>query len=154
MAERKQDDNQSQAREARETTVLREARMSAEEASRISADASADIPQHDLGDATEHSRGGISTRHDATDMGVPMRPGQPNEPVGPEDALGPGPKRGDYRGRIGPSDYQPHQVVAVEDPKPGEVPVRVLAQRRYAEAIGDVPGRKGGVQTTEEDRAQ
>jgi hypothetical protein len=52
-----------------------------------------------------HSRGGSTTR-DALDQGVPMRPGSPDEPVGPEDAADPGPKRGDYRGRMG--DEQQH----------------------------------------------
>jgi predicted RNA binding protein YcfA (HicA-like mRNA interferase family) len=44
----------------------------------------------------EHSQGGITTRDDANDLGVDMLPGHPDEPAGPEDALGPGPKRGDY----------------------------------------------------------
>jgi hypothetical protein len=72
-----------------------------------------------------------------TDLGVPMLPGDPNEPVGPEDALGIGPKRGDYTDRIGPSPYNPHQ---------GSTP-----QRERAEDIGEVPGKKGGVDTTEDD---
>ncbi len=52
-----------------------------------------------------HSRGGITTRDDATEVGVEMLPGDPREPVGPEDALGPGPKRGRYADRLdgGPS---------------------------------------------------
>jgi hypothetical protein len=69
---------------------------------------------------------------DAGDVGVPMLPGSPDEPVGPEDALGEGPTRGDYRDRIGPSSYHPHQ---------GTTP-----QRPNAEDIGDAPG-KGGVDT-------
>ncbi len=49
-----------------------------------------------------HSRGGTTTRDDATDVGVPMRPA-PEGWVhqGPEDALDEGPKRGDYTGRVG-----------------------------------------------------
>lgn len=70
---------------------------------------------------------------DAGDVGVPMLPGSPGEPVGPEDALGEGPTRGDYRDRIGPANYHPHQ---------GDKP-----QRPNAEDIGDVPGVKGGVET-------
>lgn len=66
------------------------------------------------------------------DLGVPMLPGSPDEPVGPEDALGEGPTRGDYRGRIGdPKVYHPHE---------GTTP-----QRPRAEDIGDEPGVKGGV---------
>jgi hypothetical protein len=98
--------------------------------------------------ALEHSVDGITTRQDATDLGVPMLPGDPNEPQGPEDALGPGPTRGDYRQRIGDSNYHPHIVVPVADAEPGQPQVEVLAQRPFAEEIGDVPG-KGGVSTQE-----
>lgn len=81
----------------------------------------------------KHSEGGTTTRDDATDLGVPMLPGDPSEPVGPEDALGDGPKRGDYTGRIGESVYHPHS--GAED------------QRPKAEDIGDEKGKKGGVET-------
>lgn len=92
----------------------------------------------------EHSVEGVTTREDATDLGVPMLPGDPSEPVGPEDALGVGPKRGDYTGRIGPSNYQPHMSVPVTDAKPGEPTVQMVAQRPLAEDIGDKKGVKGG----------
>lgn len=95
----------------------------------------------------EHSQGGVTTRDDATDVGVPMLPGDPSEPQGPEDALGVGPKRGDYTNRLGGSEYQPHQVVPVADAKPGEAVARVEAQRPRAEDIGDEKGKKGGVET-------
>jgi len=88
-------------------------------------------------------------RGDPTDLGVPMLPGDASEPAGPEDALGPGPKRGDYSQRIGPADYHPHQVVPVEDPKDGEPVVRVVAQRVRAKDRGDEAGLKGGVETEE-----
>jgi len=94
----------------------------------------------------EHSAGGVTTRDDVTDLGVPMLPGDPSEPQGPEDALGPGPKRGDYRNRLGGSDYQPHEVVPVPDAKEGEPRVRVVEQRPRAEDIGDDKGVKGGTQ--------
>lgn len=97
----------------------------------------------------DHTRGGVTTRDDVTDMGVPMLPGSPDEPQGPEDALGPGPKRGDYAGRAGASDYQPHEVVPVPDAKSGESNVRVVAQRGRVADIGDEAGRKGGVETRE-----
>ncbi len=50
----------------------------------------------------EHTAGGVTTRDDPTDMGVPMLPADPDAPprIGPEDALDPGFKRGDYRGRV------------------------------------------------------
>jgi hypothetical protein len=84
-------------------------------------------------DKLKHSEGGVTTRDDALDLGVPMLPGDPSEPQGPEDALGEGPKRGDYRDRLGGPGYQPHQ---------GEVP-----QRLNADDIGDAKGLKGGVTT-------
>ena len=87
-------------------------------------------------DKLEHTNGGTTTRDDANDLGVPMIPGSPKERVGPEDALGEGPTRGDYRGRIGSSEYHPHE---------GIVP-----QRPRADEIGDVSGKKGGVETAPE----
>ncbi len=81
----------------------------------------------------EHTEGGATTRDDPNDLGVPVLPGDPAESIGPEDALGVGPKRGDYRGRI-PGD--PHE---------GEV-----AQRPRADEIGEVKGKKGGVETGED----
>lgn len=87
-------------------------------------------------------------RNDAADLGVPMLPGDGSEPQGPEDALGPGPKRGDYSDRIGPSHYQPHQIVPVEDAKPGEPTVEVVKQRERVADIGDAKGEKGGVTTS------
>lgn len=93
----------------------------------------------------DHSQGGVTTRDDATDVGVPMLPGSPDEPVGPEDALGAGPKRGDYRNRLG--GVQSSQSVTVPDAKPGEPAVRVEAQNPRANEIGDESGKKGGVET-------
>jgi hypothetical protein len=75
------------------------------------------------------------TTKDALDVGVPTLPGSPDEPVGPEDALGDGPKRGDYSQRIGDSNYHPHV---------GNEP-----QRPKAEEQGDDKGKKGGVETGE-----
>lgn len=86
-----------------------------------------------------------TTRHDATDMGVPMLPGEVGERQGPEDALGVGPKRGNYTDRIGPPNYQPHEVTHNDA---GQVVVE--EQRPRAEDIGDVPGLKGGVETAPE----
>lgn len=55
----------------------------------------------------EHSDGGSTTRDDRLDAGVPMTQGETGttSPVGPEDALGAEPTRGDYSGRI---DSGPH----------------------------------------------
>lgn len=92
----------------------------------------------------EHTQGGVTTRDDGLDAGVPMLPGSPDEPVGPEDALGPGPKRGDYSTRVGPGEYQPHQAVKQPDGT-----VRLEPQRPRVENIGDESGAKGGVDTEE-----
>lgn len=87
----------------------------------------------------EHVEGGTTTRDDATDVGVPMLQGSPDEPVGPEDALGRGPKRGDY------SDRVPGRPTQVERDSDGNV--RVVDQRPRASERGDESGRKGGVET-------
>lgn len=95
----------------------------------------------------KHSDSGVTTRDDATDMGVPMLAGSPDEPVGPEDALGPGPKRGDYSDRLGDSSYRPHRTVPIRDAKPGEATVEVVDQTPLASEQGDEKGKKGGVET-------
>jgi len=97
----------------------------------------------------EHSEGGVTTRDDALDAGVPMLPGSPDEPQGPEDALGEGPKRGDYRGRVGPQGYQPHGSVPIpaSERVAGGPKAKLVAQRPLTEDIGDAEGRKGGVDT-------
>lgn len=92
----------------------------------------------------EHTMGGATTRDDKNDLGVPMLAGKPDEPVGPEDALGEGPTRGDYRQRIGPESYHPHET------KMGKDGPALEAQRPRAEEIGDVAGKKGGVETAGE----
>jgi len=96
----------------------------------------------------EHTQGGITTRDDATDLGVPMLAGDGSEPVGPEDVLGPGPKRGDYSGRLGTATT-PHEVVRIPDAKPGEPVARVVDQAPRASDTGEVKGKKGGVETAE-----
>jgi len=84
----------------------------------------------------ESEAGGQTTRSDKNDLGVPMLPGTGKERQGPEDALGEGPKRGDYTGRLGGEAYHPHEGTTAQKPR--------------AEEIGDVPGRKGGVETAGE----
>lgn len=96
----------------------------------------------------EHSQGGVSTRDDALDLGVPMLAGDPNEPVGPEDALGAGKKRGDYSSAL-PAGYNPHtsEVIPEGERVEGGPTVRLLAQRERASEQGEEKGLKGGVQT-------
>lgn len=82
---------------------------------------------------TTPAEDGPTTRDEGTgDLGVPMLPGSPDEPQGPEDALGDGPKRGDYTDRVGPAHYQPHTGTEPQRPKASEQ--------------GDAEG-KGGVDT-------
>lgn len=107
-------------------------------------DADDSIASDAQNDKLKHTEGGVTTRDDALDAGVPMLPGSPTEPQGPEDALGIGPKRGDYRGRVGPQDYQPHQSVPNANARPGEPTAHLEAQRPRTEDIGDEKGVKGG----------
>ncbi len=96
----------------------------------------------------KHSEGGVTTRADALDAGAPMLAGDPAEPVGPEDAFGAGPKRGDYRERLANvGGALPHTAVRVENPKPGEPHTILVPQVPRAEDIGDAKGLKGGVDT-------
>jgi hypothetical protein len=95
-------------------------------------------------DNLQHSEGGVSTRDDALDSGAPMLAGDPSEPVGPEDALGAGPKRGDYSAWL---DREYHASVRNpdHDPSDPESPAVVLVhQNPLAEDRGDEKGVKGG----------
>lgn len=90
-----------------------------------------------MAEKTENNKPqGVTTRDDKNDLGVPMLAGSPDEPTGPEDALGVGPKRGDYTDRIGPSNYQPHSNEGGDK--------GLEAQRPRVADRGDKPG-KGGV---------
>ncbi|NUO36440.1 MAG: hypothetical protein HOQ27_15425 [Dermatophilaceae bacterium] len=92
----------------------------------------------------EHSEGGATTRDDALDSGVPMLAGDPSEPVGPEDALGSGPKRGDYTPWLD-RDYSAAVVNPDHDPSDPDSPRTVLVhQNPLAEQRGDEKGVKGG----------
>lgn len=64
-----------------------------------------------------------------SEVGVKMEPGTSEEPVGPEDALGSGLKRGDYTGR---QDGAQHFEGGEE-------------QTDRPEEIGETKGKKGGV---------
>ena len=94
------------------------------------------VASHSENKGLEHSEGGSTTRDDRLDLGVPMLQGDSSEPVGPEDALGDGPKRGDYTDRVGPPNYLPHRG---NDP-----------QRPKAEDRGEKKGRKGGVNSADD----
>jgi hypothetical protein len=94
------------------------------------------------GNATPHSDEDApeSTRDDLHDQGVPMLAGDPREPVGPEDALGVGEKRGDYSDRI---EGRPHTAVALEGA--GE-PVRRWVDRETGAAAEE--GADGAIEVT------
>jgi hypothetical protein len=110
----------------------------------------------------EHTAGGATTR-DGMDAGVPMTPGHRDEPIGPEDALGHGATRGDYRDRtdIGPRmqtrlipmQERLDRASALAGPDGnawaalGDVPTMELVPADAdIDMIGDEPG-KGGVST-------
>lgn len=97
----------------------------------------------------EHTQGGVTTRDDATDLGVPMLQGDPSEPVGPEDALGPGKKRGDYSENL-PAGYRPTttEVIPEEEREEGGPTVRLVNQLQRLSERGDEKGKKGGVTTS------
>jgi hypothetical protein len=83
-----------------------------------------------------HTFGGTHSRHDSHDSGAAMVQGDPSEPQGPEDAFGPGQKRGDYRELV--DQRVPHYEVLPEGPR---------LQNSLPDDIGDDPGKKGGVDT-------
>lgn len=96
-------------------------------------------------DNLKHSEGGITTRDDALDSGVPMLAGDPSEPVGPEDALGSGPKRGDYSEVIGNRQHYHSVPNPKHDPSDPSSPAYVLVhQNPLVEQRGDEKGVKGG----------
>jgi hypothetical protein len=101
------------------------------------ADQSIATPDENAG--LEHSQGGATTRQDGTDAGVPMLQGDPAERQGPEDALGPEPKRGDYSTRLG-NQYNPHIAV-----KGADGLTRLVAQTPNAGERGEQARIKGGV---------
>lgn len=92
----------------------------------------------------KHTAGGVTTRDDALDSGVPMLPGDPSEPVGPEDALGSGPKRGDYSKVIGNLS---HSAAVPVERKPGDTSSAgtvLVDQNKLVSQRGDEKGVKGG----------
>jgi hypothetical protein len=96
-------------------------------------------------DKLKHSQGGATTRDDALDSGAPMLPGSPDEPVGPEDALGSGQKRGDYSQLIGSGQFSASVPNPNHDPSDPNSPRTVLVQQNpLVGHRGDEKGVKGG----------
>lgn len=80
---------------------------------------------------------------DPHDVGVPMRPAPPGwTHQGVEDALDPGPKRGDYTGRIAGGPSVQLEAFLPPDAPYGTVPtIRAVDQRaRAANLVVDDPG--------------
>lgn len=121
-----------------------------DQAEAVKGDVAAGVATQSENEKLEHVAGGSTTRDDKLDMGVPMLQGSPDEPQGPEDALGEGPKRGDYSDRIGPDSYQPHEVRPARKGDGENATVVVEAQKPRTEEIGDEEGKKGGVETAPE----
>lgn len=93
----------------------------------------------------KHTEGGVTTRDDALDSGAAMLPGDGSEPVGPEDALGSGPKRGDYSKLIGDRQFSASVPNPNHDPADPSSPRTVLVhQNPLVEQRGDDKGVKGG----------
>jgi hypothetical protein len=93
----------------------------------------------------KHTEGGVTTRDDALDSGVPMLAGDPGEPVGPEDALGAGPKRGDYSEVVGNKQHYSSVPNPNRDPADPSSPAYVLVHQNPLVAdVGDEKGVKGG----------
>lgn len=131
------------------------------------------IASREANAALEHSTDptGPTTRSDATDAGVPMLAGDPNEPIGPEDAFGPGVKRGKYDEREtgshttaelipeserGPAYRFVHRETGAEVEEGHKQAVRVPVERPRTRLVdqvarageqGEAPG-KGGVPGT------
>jgi hypothetical protein len=92
-----------------------------------------------------HSKSGVTTRDDTLDSGVPMLAGDPSEPVGPEDALGSGQKRGDYSKVIGNKEHYASVPNPDHDASDPNSPAYVLIhQNPLVEQRGDEKGIKGG----------
>jgi len=93
----------------------------------------------------KHSETGVTTRDDALDSGAPMLPGQASEPVGPEDALGSGDKRGDYSQLIGDRQFSASVANPDHDPADPASPRTILVhQNPLVAQRGDDKGVKGG----------
>ncbi|MGI8623110.1 MAG: hypothetical protein ACR2NB_06410 [Solirubrobacteraceae bacterium] len=77
----------------------------------------------------KHTHGGSTTR-DATDVGVAMAPATTPQSVGPEDAAGLEPTRGDYAGRTQPGSTI--EAIPEAEQVPGGTKVRRVQQGAQA----------------------
>jgi hypothetical protein len=93
--------------------------------------------------ALEHTNGGVTTR-DAMDAGVAMVQGSPDEPVGPEDALGPDPTRGDYSDRLVSGPSMVSEVIPEEERTPDGPLYRLVPQAGGVRVDAAAPGAQPG----------
>ncbi len=104
-----------------------------------------DKPAASTDGALKHPEGGVTTRDDALDSGVPMLQGDSSEPTGPEDALGSGDKRGDYSEVIGNKQHYASVPNPDYDRSDPSSPASVLVhQNPLVKQRGDEKGVKGG----------
>lgn len=84
--------------------------------------------------AIEHTQGGVTTRDDVGDMGVPMAEPekadrhQAHAAKGPEDALAVGPQRGDYTARHDRTAHYVFEPIPEDEREPGGPAVRRVVQ--------------------------
>ncbi len=91
----------------------------------------------------KHTAPEFIVKTDPHDVGVPMRPAPPGwRHQGPEDALDPGPKRGNYAGRIAGGPSVSFEAFLPPDAPYGTAPtIRAVDQRAAAaNLVLDDPG--------------
>ena len=89
------------------------------------------------------ARTDVIAKTDPTDVGVPMRPAPAGwTHQGPEDALDPGPKRGNYADRLGETRHtQTEAVLPADAPYETAPTIRAVAQNPHAgNLVLDDPG--------------
>jgi len=89
------------------------------------------------------------TKRDTQDAGVPMRAqvdSEPKKQTGPEDAADPtANNRGEYAGRMTSGDSYVSELIPEAERVVGGPISRLVPQFPRAAQIGEVPGKKGGV---------
>jgi len=91
----------------------------------------------------KHTKTDVIAKTDPTDVGVPMRPAPAGwTHQGPEDALDPGPKRGNYTGRLGETRHTQTEAFLPADAPYATAPtIRAVAQNPHAaNLVLDDPG--------------
>jgi hypothetical protein len=148
---------QKEAREQAQAALAEKDRAAGEQAAEQAA-ADKPQPEHPVDGTPE--LGAEVVNVSGADVGVKALPSDGNERQGPEDALGHGPKRGDYRNRQPEDTLHTRQVEIPESELlrdeaggiiDGQPRTRTEVQNDHVHNIGDVPGKKGGVDTALQD---